>query len=50
MNGGRGNPGKISFYHVSFSYKADAPNVFDDICLGKPCTEDRNFSGGEKGA
>lgn len=33
MNGGLGNPGKISFDHVSFSYKADAPNVLDDICL-----------------
>lgn len=33
MNDGLDNPGKISFDHVSFSYKADAPNVLDDICL-----------------
>ena len=32
MNDGLDNPGKISFDHVSFSYKADAPNVLDDIC------------------
>ena len=33
MNEGLDNPGKISLDHVSFSYKADAPNVLDDICL-----------------
>lgn len=33
MNDGLDNPGKISFDHVSFSYKADAPNVLDNICL-----------------
>ena len=33
MNDGLDNPGKISFDHVSFSYKADAPHVLDDICL-----------------
>ena len=33
MNDGLDNPGKISFDHVSFSYKADASNVLDDICL-----------------
>ena len=33
MNDGLDNPGKISFDHVSFSYKADVPNVLDDICL-----------------
>ena len=33
MNDALDNPGKISFDHVSFSYKADAPNALDDICL-----------------
>lgn len=33
MDNGFDNPGGISFEHVSFSYKADAPHVLDDICL-----------------
>ena len=33
MVDGLDNSGRISFDHVSFSYKTDAPNVLDDICL-----------------
>lgn len=33
MSDGLDNPGKISFDHVSFTYKTDAPCVLDDICL-----------------
>ena len=32
-SGGLDSPGSISFDHVSFSYKADAPRVLDDVCL-----------------
>lgn len=33
MIDGLDNPGSISFDHVSFTYKTDAPCVLDDICL-----------------
>ncbi len=33
MNVGLDNPGSVSFSHVTFTYKADAPHVLDDICL-----------------
>ncbi len=33
MNDGLDTPGSVSFSHVTFTYKADAPRVLDDICL-----------------
>lgn len=33
MNDGLDTPGSVSFSHVTFAYKADAPRVLDDICL-----------------